>query len=245
MTYKQERITPYGNGQEKSKQVETMFDNIAHSYDLLNHRLSFGIDYMWRKTAIKQLAPYKPKAMLDIATGTGDFAIMAAKKLRPRQVVGIDISEGMMRIGAEKVKAAGLNGIISFKKEDCEHMSYADNTFDAITTAFGIRNFQNLDACLKEMCRVLKPGGKLSILELSCPIHFPMKQLFWIYSHTLLPLYGKLISKDNEAYKYLISTIESFPQGEEMTGIFKKAGFSEARFKRLTFGICTCYFAIK
>lgn len=245
MTYKQERITPYGNGQEKSKQVETMFDNIAHSYDLLNHRLSFGIDYMWRKTAIKQLAPYKPKAMLDIATGTGDFAIMAAKKLRPRQVVGIDISEGMMRIGAEKVKAAGLDGIISFKKEDCEHMSYADNTFDAITTAFGIRNFQNLDACLKEMCRVLKPGGKLSILELSCPIHFPMKQLFWTYSHTLLPLYGKLISKDDEAYKYLISTIESFPQGEEMTGIFQKAGFSEARFKRLTFGICTCYFAIK
>lgn len=225
--------------------METMFDNIAHSYDLLNHRLSFGIDYMWRKTAIKQLTPYKPKAMLDIATGTGDFAIMAAKKLRPRQVVGIDISEGMMRIGAEKVKAAGLDGIISFKKEDCEHMSYADNTFDAITTAFGIRNFQNLDACLKEMCRVLKPGGKLSILELSCPIHFPMKQLFWIYLHTLLPLYGKLISKDNEAYKYLISTIESFPQGEEMTGIFKKAGFSEARFKRLTFGICTCYFAIK
>ena len=225
--------------------METMFDNIAHSYDLLNHRLSFGIDYMWRKTAIKQLAPYKPKAMLDIATGTGDFAIMAAKKLRPRQVVGIDISEGMMRIGAEKVKAAGLDGIISFKKEDCEHMSYADNTFDAITTAFGIRNFQNLDACLKEMCRVLKPGGKLSILELSCPIHFPMKQLFWTYSHTLLPLYGKLISKDDEAYKYLISTIESFPQGEEMTGIFQKAGFSEARFKRLTFGICTCYFAIK
>ena len=182
MTYKQERITPYGNGQEKSKQVETMFDNIAHSYDLLNHRLSFGIDYMWRKTAIKQLAPYKPKAMLDIATGTGDFAIMAAKKLRPRQVVGIDISEGMMRIGAEKVKAAGLDGIISFKKEDCEHMSYADNTFDAITTAFGIRNFQNLDACLKEMCRVLKKGGQLSILELSRPVHFPMKQLFWIYS---------------------------------------------------------------
>lgn len=245
MTYKQERITPYGNGQEKSKQVETMFDNIAHSYDLLNHRLSFGIDYIWRKTAIKQLAPYKPKAMLDIATGTGDFAIMAAKRLRPEQVVGIDISEGMMRIGAEKVKAVGLDGVISFKKEDCEHMSYADNTFDAITTAFGIRNFQNLDACLKEMCRVLKPGGKLSILELSRPIHFPMKQLFWIYSHSLLPLYGKLISKDNEAYKYLISTIESFPQGEVMTGIFKKAGFSEARFKRLTFGICTCYFAIK
>ena len=245
MSYKQERITPYGNGQEKSKQVETMFDNIAHSYDLLNHRLSFGIDFIWRKTAIKQLMPYKPKAVLDIATGTGDFAIMSAERLRPERVVGIDISEGMMRIGAEKVKAAGLDGVISFKKEDCEHMSYADNTFDAITTAFGIRNFQNLDACLKEMCRVLRKGGQLSILELSRPMRFPMKQLFWVYSHTLLPIYGKLVSRDNEAYKYLISTIESFPQGEEMVEIFKKAGFSEAKFKRLTFGICTCYFAIK
>ena len=221
MAYKQESITPYGNGEEKSKQVEAMFDNIAHSYDTLNHRLSFGIDYLWRKTAIKQLKPYKPQAILDIATGTGDFAIMSAKKL------------------------PGLSEVISFKKEDCEHMSYADNSFDAITTAFGIRNFQNLDACLKEMCRVLRKGGQLSILELSRPMRFPMKQLFWIYSHTLLPLYGKLVSRDSEAYTYLISTIESFPQGEEMVGIFKKAGFSEAKFKRLTFGICTCYFAIK
>lgn len=245
MSYKQERITPYGNGQEKSRQVETMFDNIAHSYDLLNHRLSFGIDYLWRKTAVRQLVPYKPVTILDIATGTGDFAIMAAKRLRPRKVVGVDISEGMMRIGAWKVKAAGLDSVISFKKEDCEHMSYADGSFDAITTAFGIRNFQNLDACLKEMCRVLRKGGQLSILELSRPVRFPMKQLFGIYSHSILPLYGKIVSKDDEAYKYLISTIEAFPQGEEMVEIFKKAGFSEAKFKRLTFGVCTCYFAIK
>lgn len=245
MSYKQERITPYGNGQEKSRQVEAMFDNIAHSYDLLNHRLSFGIDYLWRKTAVRQLVPYKPETILDIATGTGDFAIMAAKRLRPRKVVGVDISEGMMRIGAWKVKAAGLDSVISFKKEDCEHMSYDDGSFDAITTAFGIRNFQNLDACLKEMCRVLRKGGQLSILELSRPVRFPMKQLFGIYSHSILPLYGKIVSKDDEAYKYLISTIEAFPQGEEMVEIFKKAGFSEAKFKRLTFGVCTCYFAIK
>ncbi len=245
MTYRQERITPYGNGEEKSRQVETMFNNIAHSYDTLNHRLSFGIDFLWRKKAIRQLAPYKPKKILDIATGTGDFAIMSAKKLHPESVVGIDISEGMMRIGSEKVKATGLDDVISFMKEDCEHMSFADNTFDALTAAFGIRNFQNLDACLKEMCRVLKKGGQLSILELSRPVKFPMKQLFWIYSHSILPLYGRLISKDSEAYKYLISTIESFPQGEEMVGIFKKAGFTEAKFTRLTFGICTCYFAIK
>ena len=245
MSYKQERITPYGNGQEKSRQVEAMFDNIAHSYDLLNHRLSFGIDYLWRKTAVRQLVPYKPETILDIATGTGDFAIMAAKRLRPRKVVGVDISEGMMRIGAWKVKAAGLDSVISFKKEDCEHMSYDDGSFDAITTAFGIRNFQNLDACLKEMCRVLRKGGQLSILELSRPVRFPMKQLVGIYSHSILPLYGKIVSKDDEAYKYLISTIEAFPQGEEMVEIFKKAGFSEAKFKRLTFGVCTCYFAIK
>lgn len=245
MSYKQERITPYSNGQEKSKQVEAMFDNIAHSYDTLNHRLSFGIDYIWRNTAIKQLKQYKPSSILDIATGTGDFAIMSAKKLCPTRVVGVDISEGMMRIGMEKVKNAGLEHVISFKKEDCEHMNFADDSFDAITTAFGIRNFQNLDACLKEMCRVLKTGGCVSILELSRPLRFPMKQLFWIYSHTLLPLYGKLISKDKEAYKYLINTIESFPQGEEMVGIFKKAGFSKACFRRLTFGICTYYLAIK
>lgn len=245
MTYRQERITPYGNGEEKSRQVETMFNNIAHSYDTLNHRLSFGIDYLWRRRAVKQLMPYKPKKVLDIATGTGDFAIMSAKKLNPEKVIGIDISEGMMNIGAAKVKAAGLDKVISFMKEDCEHMSFSDDTFDTLTAAFGIRNFQNLDACLKEMCRVLKKGGQLSILELSRPIRFPMKQLFWIYSHSILPLYGKLISKDSEAYKYLISTIESFPQGEDMVGIFKKAGFSEAKFTRLTFGICTCYFAIK
>ena len=245
MAYKQETITPYGNGMEKSKQVETMFDNIAHSYDLLNHRLSFGIDILWRKTAIRQLAPYNPSAILDVATGTGDFAIMAAKKLRPAKVVGVDISEGMMLIGREKARKEGLDDVISFKKDDCEHLSFPDDSFDAITTAFGIRNFQNLDKCLTEMCRVLKPGGKLSILELSRPLRFPMKQLFWIYSHTLLPVYGKLVSRDTEAYKYLISTIESFPQGEEMVEIFKKAGFTEAKFKRLTFGICTCYLATK
>lgn len=245
MTYKQERITPYNNGEEKSKQVETMFDTIAHSYDLLNHRLSLGIDNLWRNTAIKQLKPFKPLKILDVATGTGDFAIKSAKELSPEKVIGIDISEGMMRIGQEKVKNERLSEIISFEKEDCEHLSYADNTFDAIITAFGIRNFQNLDASLKEMCRVLKKGGHVSILELSQPVSFPMKQLFWIYSHSVLPLYGKLVSKDKNAYRYLTTTIEAFPQGEVMTDIIKKAGFTEATFKRLTFGICTCYFATK
>lgn len=245
MTYKQEKITPYGNGQEKRRQVERMFDSIAHSYDLLNRRLSLGIDKMWRDYAINRLKPYKPEVMLDIATGTGDFAILAAKKLKPKKVTGIDISENMMQIGEQKVKEEHLEDIISFQKGDCERLPYNDNTFNSITTAFGIRNFQNLDLCLKEMQRVLKPGGQACILELSCPKSFPMKQLFWLYSHTVLPLFGKIVSKDKNAYSYLTTTIEAFPQGEVMTGILRKAGFTETKFKRLTFGICTCYLAIK
>ena len=160
-------------------------------------------------------------------------------------MVGIDISEGMMKIGQQKVEKEGLQEIISFKKEDCTQLSFNDNSFDAVTAAFGIRNFQNLDQGLKEMCRVLKPGGHLSIVELTTPVSFPMKQLFKIYSHSILPVYGKLISKDNNAYSYLTNTIEAFPQGEVMLEILKKAGFKDASFQRLTFGICTMYFARK
>ena len=242
--YGQEVIKPYGEG-EKAQQVEQMFDHIAPSYDKLNHRLSWNIDKGWRRKAIRQLAPYKPQALLDIATGTGDFAILAAEMLKPTRLVGADISEGMMEIGRQKVREKGLDSIISFEKEDCLALSYPDTTFDAVTAAFGIRNFADLDAGLREMCRVLKPGGHLSIVELTSPVSFPMKQLFHIYSHTVLPVYGRLISKDTSAYSYLTKTIEAFPQGERMTEILHKAGFSEARFQRLTFGICTMYFATK
>jgi demethylmenaquinone methyltransferase/2-methoxy-6-polyprenyl-1,4-benzoquinol methylase len=243
--YRQEQIKPYDKEGEKGKQVEQMFDQIAHSYDKLNHRLSWDIDKTWRKKAIKQLMPFKPKSMLDIATGTGDFAILAAKMLCPTRLIGADISEGMMEIGRQKVKQLGLENIISFEKEDCTHLSYDDETFDAVTAAFGIRNFADLDLGLKEMNRVLKKGGHLSIVELTTPVSFPMKQLFKIYSHTILPIYGRIISKDTNAYSYLTATIEAFPQGEAMTEILKKAGFSETSFKRLTFGICTMYFATK
>lgn len=222
-----------------------MFDNIAPTYDTLNHRLSWDIDKGWRKKAIRQLAPYQPQAILDIATGTGDFAILSAEMLKPARLVGADISERMMEIGRKKVTEKGLQDIISFEKEDCLHLSYADNTYDAVTAAFGIRNFSNLDQGLKEMCRVLKTGGHLSIVELTTPVSFPMKQLFHIYSHTVLPVYGRLISKDTSAYSYLTKTIEAFPQGEQMVEILRKAGFREASFKRLTFGICTMYFATK
>lgn len=244
MTYQQERITPYHDG-DKTAQVEAMFDNIAPSYDKLNHRLSWNIDRGWRKKAIRQLAPFRPQAMLDIATGTGDFAILAAQMLKPAKLIGADISEGMMAVGQQKVKQAGLDGIISFAKEDCLNLSYASETFDAVTAAFGIRNFSDLDKGLEEMCRVLKKGGHLSIVELTSPVSFPMKQLFKVYSHTFLPLYGRLISKDKSAYSYLTKTIEAFPQGERMTEILQRAGFSDASFRRLTFGICTMYFATK
>ena len=242
--YRQEEITPYHEG-EKAQQVEQMFDNIAPTYDTLNHRLSWDIDRRWRRKAIQQLIPYQPLTILDIATGTGDFAIMAAQMLNPQRLVGADISEGMMEIGRKKVRGMGLDSIISFAKEDCLALSFDDATFDAVTAAFGIRNFADLDKGLSEMCRVLKPGGHLSIVELTTPVAFPMKQLFRIYSHTVLPVYGRLISKDTSAYSYLTKTIEAFPQGERMTEILRRAGFKDAGFKRLTFGICTMYFATK
>lgn len=243
--YDQEKITPYGEESEKAAQVEQMFDDIAPTYDTLNHRLSWNIDKGWRRKAIKELVTHQPQTMLDIATGTGDFAILAAQMLKPRKLIGADISEGMMEIGKQKVKKAHLEDIISFDKQDCLELSYPDESFDAVTAAFGIRNFENLDKGLAEMCRVLKKGGMLSIVELTTPVSFPMKQLFWLYSHSFLPVYGKLISKDNSAYSYLTKTIEAFPQGEQMMQILKKAGFAEYRFKRLTFGICTLYIATK
>ena len=243
--YQQETIKPYAQQGDKTSQVEQMFDNIAPAYDKLNHRLSWNIDRGWRRKAIKAIAPYEPQTMLDIATGTGDFAILAAQMLKPKTLVGADISEGMMAIGRQKVAKLGLQDIIKFQKEDSLALSYPDDTFDAVTAAFGIRNFQNLDQGLSEMCRVLKPGGHLSIAELTTPVSFPMKQLFRIYSHTFLPIYGRLISKDKSAYSYLTATIEAFPQGERMVEILQKAGFSKASFRRLTFGICTLYFAQK
>ena len=243
--YKQETIKPYGHEGEKTKQVEAMFDNIAPTYDQLNHRLSWNIDRGWRKKAIKALAPYKPQMMLDIATGTGDFAILAAQMLHPKKLIGADISEGMMAVGRQKIERLGLANVISFEREDCLALSYADESFDAVTAAFGIRNFQNLEQGLSEMCRVLRKGGHLSIAELTTPVAFPMKQLFRVYSHTVLPLYGRLISHDQSAYSYLTATIEAFPQGELMVDILQKAGFSKASFRRLTFGICTLYIAQK
>ena len=243
--YPQENIKPYDKDGSKAAQVEKMFDNIAPSYDNLNHLLSWGIDKYWRKKAIALLKPFRPQHIMDVATGTGDFAIKACKELNPDELIGTDISEGMMNVGREKVKQLGLERQISFAKEDCTSLSFPDNRFDAITVAFGVRNFEDLDRGLKEMYRVLVPGGHLVILELSTPERFPMKQLYSIYSRIVIPSLGKLLSKDHSAYTYLPQSIKAFPQGEVMQRILHKAGFSQVRFKRLTLGICTLYFATK
>ncbi len=222
-----------------------MFNHIAPTYDQLNHTLSMGIDRSWRRKAIHTLRPYHPQQILDIATGTGDFAILACRELQPQFLIGADISEGMMEVGREKVQQAGLADKVSFAREDCTALSFADATFDAVTVAFGVRNFEYLDIALGEMCRVLRPNGHLVILELSTPDRFPMKQLFTLYSKVVMPLIGKLISKDNSAYTYLPESIRAFPQGEVMQRSIRNAGFSQVRFRRLTFGICTLYVATK
>ncbi|MBO6190535.1 MAG: bifunctional demethylmenaquinone methyltransferase/2-methoxy-6-polyprenyl-1,4-benzoquinol methylase UbiE [Alloprevotella sp.] len=243
--YEQEAIKPYAAEGRKEEQVEQMFDRIAPTYDLLNHGLSLGIDRRWRRAAIRSLIPFKPRRILDVATGTGDFALLTARMLRPESLMGIDLSEGMLSVARKKVAEAGLQSVITFKKEDCLHMTLQDDSFDALTVAYGIRNFADLDAGLREMLRVLRPGGRLVIVELTAPRRFPMRQLFWLYSHLWMPLVGKLISRDKKAYRYLPATMEAFPQGERMQEILKQAGFTNVSFKRFTFGLSTLYTAAK
>lgn len=245
--YRQEEIKPYAPTGEKHEQVEEMFDHIAPTYDVLNHTLSLGTDRGWRRKAMDALGKYHPRHVLDVATGTGDFAILAARRLGTEglRITGVDISEGMMQVGREKVRQLGLERVIRFCREDCMQLSFADDSFDAVTVAYGVRNFQDLDAGLREMCRVLRPGGHLLVVELASPPHFPMKQLFWLYSHVWMPLVGRLVSKDDHAYRYLPATMEAFPQGEVMEGILLRAGFRSVEWKRFTFGICTMYLAEK
>lgn len=243
MSYKQEQIKPYDAATGKTEQVEQMFDNIAPAYDLLNHSLSWGIDRSWRRAAIDSLRPYRPQRILDVATGTGDFAILAAKLLEPEALLGVDLSEGMMEVARQKVEREELQGVIRFQKEDCLNLSFPNGSFDALTVAYGIRNFSDLDCGLREMHRVLRPGGRLVIVELTAPRHFPMRQLFWLYSHVWMPLIGRLVSKDSRAYSYLPATMEAFPQGEEMRQILMRAGFSDVNFHRFTFGLSTLYTA--
>lgn len=239
------QVTPYKNSeQQKKQQVEQMFDNIAHRYDFLNHFLSLGIDKLWRKKAIRILSVYRPEKILDVATGTGDFAIAAAK-LKTQKIVGFDLSEQMLNVGREKVKRLGLADVIEFRKGDSEDMPFASGEFDAITVAFGVRNFENLEKGLQEFYRVIKDQGAVIILEFSKPKYFPMKQLYLFYFFRILPLIGKMVSKDQSAYSYLPESVMAFPDDQRFLDILQRVGFSKARQKRLTFGIATIYIAEK
>ena len=243
--YAQEKIKPYEGNAHKREQVEQLFDNIAPTYDALNHTLSFGFDRAWRRKAIRALAAYNPASVLDVATGTGDFALAIARELKLRQVTAVDISEGMMSVGREKAAREGLHDVVCFQKEDCCHLSFSDDSFDAVTVTFGVRNFENLDACLCEMHRVLNKGGHLVLLELSYPHNRLWRFLFNIYSKVVMPVVGRIISGDDSAYTYLPETMAAFPQGEVMREILLKNGFSQVSFRRLTMGICTLYIAEK
>jgi len=237
------KVTPYNSSESKKKQVSEMFDNIANSYDFLNHSLSLGMDNVWRKIAIKKLTN-NPKIILDIATGTGDFAVSAAK-YTDAKITGIDISQGMLNVGIEKVRKKNLNNRISLQLADSESLPFNDNTFDAITAGFGVRNFENLNKGLSEMKRVLNKDGIVVILEPSTPKYFPLKQLYTLYFHHVLPTIGAWISKDKSAYSYLPESVDAFPSGEKFIVELKNVGFRDCKHIPLTFGIVSLYIAIK
>lgn len=239
--YGSEQILPYNQEEHKTIQVKRMFDSIAGTYDQLNHTLSFGIDKTWRRKGISFLRPFSPDSILDIATGTGDLAISMYHHLKAEHIIGADISEGMMDVGRQKAAKAGLSDHISFEYQDCTALTYPDNSFDAVTAAFGVRNFENIEQGISEMYRVLKPGGHLMILELSSPEFFPMKQLYNIYSKFVIPMVGRLLSKEQTAYSYLPASIKVVPQGKVMTNLLSQVGFKEARSRTFTFGICSLY----
>ena len=237
------KVTPYNNSKSKKEQVTTMFDNIAASYDFLNHSLSLGMDNVWRKIAIKKLTN-KPATILDIATGTGDFAVSAAKYTNA-QITGIDISQGMLDVGIKKIAQKNLTSRITLQKADSENLPFDSNSFDAITAGFGVRNFENLEKGLSEMHRVLNTTGMVAILEPSTPKYFPLKQLYKLYFHHVLPTIGSWISKDKNAYKYLPESVDAFASGNEFIATLKKAGFKECKYIPLSFGIVSLYVAIK
>lgn len=238
-------VVPYKTEKSgKKEQVARMFNNISRRYDFLNHFLSMGIDRLWRKTAIRLLAPTKPQQILDVATGTGDFAIQALA-LAPQKVTGVDISEGMLAIGKKKIEKLGLSAKIELMQGDSENLQFSDDTFDAVTVGFGVRNFENLERGLAEIRRVLKPGGTLVVLEFSKPRRFPMRQLYNFYFKNILPGLGRLISNDKSAYTYLPESVAVFPDGTDFENILEKVGFKETTCKPLTFGISSIYTARK
>ncbi len=239
-------IVPFKqSGLSKKEQVANMFDAIAFRYDFLNRFLSAGIDVGWRKKAIMELKALNPQHILDVATGTADVAILTQKMLRPQKITGIDISEGMLELGRKKIEKLKLSTSIELLSGDSETINFDDHSFDAITVAFGVRNFEHLENGLAEMLRVLRPGGKLVVLEFSRPKQFAFKELYKLYMNTVAPGFGKLIAKNGDAYQYLNDSVQNFPEGVQFTAIMDHAGFTSTYMKPLTVGICTIYCGTK
>jgi demethylmenaquinone methyltransferase / 2-methoxy-6-polyprenyl-1,4-benzoquinol methylase len=238
-------VVPYKEATgSKKEQVAKMFDNISHRYDFLNHFLSLGIDKGWRKKAIALLKPFQPKILLDVATGTGDFALQALD-LNPDRIIGVDISEGMLEVGRKKLVEKNVQDRIELKSGDSENLPFEGNKFDAVTVAFGVRNFENLERGLREIYRVLKPGGCVVVLEFSKPKAFPFKQVYQFYFNSILPLIGRMVSKDKAAYTYLPESVKAFPDGKDFLSVLHSVGFKHTQCKELTFGISSIYTAVK
>ena len=238
-------VLPYKDkNTSKKEQIAAMFNSISGKYDFLNHFLSLGIDILWRKRAVRLLKKHQPKLILDIATGTGDFAIEALS-LNPEKIIGVDISEGMLSVGREKLIKKNLTDKIELISGDSELLPFKDNFFDAVIVSFGVRNFENLEKGLSDMLRVLKPGGKVVILEFSKPKSFPFKQIYQFYFQWILPKIGKLISKNHAAYTYLPDSVQAFPDGDDFLNILDKIGFQKNQCTPLTLGISSIYFGSK
>lgn len=234
-------VVPYKDKDSgKREQIAEMFDNVSPKYDFLNHLLSAGIDIYWRKRAIKLLKKENPQTILDIATGTGDFAIEALA-LKPKKIIGIDISEGMLAVGREKIKKLGMETVIDLRTGDSANLPLESNSFDAVIASFGVRNFENLLNGLTDMFRVMKPGGTCVVLEFSKPKTFPFKQLYNFYFRYILPIVGRMVSKDTAAYTYLPESVQAFPDGNDFLKIYEQAGFKDTKCIPLTFGICSIY----
>jgi demethylmenaquinone methyltransferase/2-methoxy-6-polyprenyl-1,4-benzoquinol methylase len=234
-------VKPYGTSDKsKKEEVAEMFNNVSKKYDFLNHFLSLGIDKIWRKKAINMLKEVQPKRILDLASGTGDFALEALR-LKPTEIIGMDISEGMLEVGRQKMKKKGVDNIVSMRLGDSEALPFDDNYFDALTVGFGVRNYENLEKGLAEMLRVVRPGGKLVILEFSKPKKFPVKQYYAFHSKYIIPFFGKRISKDDKAYAYLPESIAAFPEGADFTAILTKLGYQNVQQKLVSGGIASIY----